>query len=102
MNKQLNKSDELSEGLIRQVTDLQVKIHTIGQNAHTSYLNKLKDFNTTHFKYGLGYENPYHLKKGISSLPSLYDYDIFLLTKDFPQYGLTPELKEEKYLVWSG
>ena len=40
LNKQLKKSNELSEGLIRQVTDLQVKIHTIGQDAHTSYLNK--------------------------------------------------------------
>ena len=97
LNKQLKKSDELSEGLIRQVTDLQLKIHTVEQNAHTSYLNKSKDFNDTHFKYGLGYENPYHLKKGIPSLPFVYDYDIFLLTKDFPQYGLTPELKEEKY-----
>ena len=77
-------------------------MHTVGQTEHTFYLNKSRDFNTTHFKYGLGYENPYHLHKGISLLPSVYDYDIFLLTKDFPQYGLTPEVKEEKYseLEW--
>ena len=74
----------------------------MGQNEHTFYLNKSRDFNTTHFKYGLGYENPYHLQKGISLLSSVYDYDIFLLTKDCSQYGLTLELKEEKYyeLEW--
>ena len=73
-------------------------MHTVGQTEHTFYLNKSRDFNNTHFKYGLGYENPYHLQKGISLLPYVYDYDIFLLTKDFPQYDLLQSLKKKSIL----
>ena len=75
----------------------EVKLHKIGQSEHTFCLNKSKDFNTTHYKYGLGYENPNHLQKAISLLPSVYDYDIFKLTEHYPNYGIQQNLKKEEF-----
>lgn len=59
--------------LYTNVKDLEDKFLKCGQTDQTIFLNKPKEFRFYNPKEGLGFDNPHHLQKITTKLPSLYD-----------------------------
>ncbi|KAI3758991.1 hypothetical protein L6452_06564 [Arctium lappa] len=76
LSKRYFSTTKEKNSLIDKVNALEEKLHTLGQTEHTIHLNKPKEKPDT---WGLGYQNPHHLKKGISEVPALYDFGFMLL-----------------------
>ncbi|KAI3746570.1 hypothetical protein L6452_09004 [Arctium lappa] len=68
--------------LTDKVNVLEEKLYTLGQTEQTIHLNKPKKSSEC---WGLGYENPHYLKKGISKVPVLYDFENLKLAPQYPE-----------------
>ncbi|KAJ9541622.1 hypothetical protein OSB04_028128 [Centaurea solstitialis] len=92
--------------LNKMISDLDLKLHKIGQTEHTIFLNKQVEFRDYYSKEGLGYTNPNYLKntlgvrnpnclqKALKEKAAFYDLTSMLMSKRFPSLkGF--EMKEE-------
>ncbi|KAI3771355.1 hypothetical protein L6452_02518 [Arctium lappa] len=86
LNKMYSSLSKENRSLLEKVHVLEGKLYTLGQTEQTIYLNKPKENKEC---WGLGYENPHYLKKGITEVSALYDFGFLKLA---PQY---PELRVE-------
>ncbi|KAI3735243.1 hypothetical protein L6452_14735 [Arctium lappa] len=67
--------------LLAKLKALEEKLYKLGQTEQSIHLNKPKEEIE---KWGLGYENPHYLKKGISEVPATYDITFMKLYHRFP------------------
>ncbi|KAJ9557513.1 hypothetical protein OSB04_012127 [Centaurea solstitialis] len=92
--------------LNKMISDLDLKLHKIGQTEHTIFLNKQVEFRDYYSKEGLGYtnpnylkktlgvKNPNHLQKALKENAAFYDLTSMLMSKRFPSLkGI--QMKEE-------
>ncbi|KAJ9539060.1 hypothetical protein OSB04_031793 [Centaurea solstitialis] len=82
--------------LNKMISDLDLKLHKIGQTEHTIFLNKQVEFRDYYSKEGLGYtnpnylkktlgvKNPNHLQKALKENAAFYDPTSMLVSKRFP------------------
>ncbi|KAI3702152.1 hypothetical protein L6452_27878 [Arctium lappa] len=73
---------EENKYLLEKVNALEGKLYTLGQTEQTIHLNKPKENKEC---WGLGYENPHYLEKGISEVPTLYDFTFLRLAPQYPE-----------------
>ncbi|KAJ9547142.1 hypothetical protein OSB04_019685 [Centaurea solstitialis] len=106
-------STENVSKLNKMISDLDLKLHKIGQTEHTIFLNKQVEFRDYYSKEGLGYTNPNYLKKtlGIKNLNHLqkalkenaafYDLTSMLMSKRFPSlkgFQMKEEFSEMQHM----
>ncbi|KAJ9561372.1 hypothetical protein OSB04_006532 [Centaurea solstitialis] len=99
--------------LNKMISDLDLKLHKIGQTEHTIFLNKQVEFRDYYSKEGLGYTNPNYLKKtlgvknpnyfqkALKEKAAFYDLTSLLMSKRFPSlkgFQMKEEFSEMQHL----
>ncbi|KAI3730157.1 hypothetical protein L6452_18833 [Arctium lappa] len=82
LTKLHSSTSKESESLLSKLKALEEKLYKLGQTEQTIHLNEPKEEIE---KWGLGYENPHYLKKGISEVPALYDLTFLKLARRIPE-----------------
>ncbi|KAI3681011.1 hypothetical protein L6452_35792 [Arctium lappa] len=72
-----NENQRLTDHL----KDLELKLYKIGQSRQTMHLNAPKEFKYS--ETGLGYDNPHHLKKALTKVPTLYAFEFLGVDKTY-------------------
>ncbi|KAJ9542881.1 hypothetical protein OSB04_029387 [Centaurea solstitialis] len=99
--------------LNKMISDLDFKLHKIGQTEHTIFLNKQVEFRDYYSKEGLGYtnpnylkktlgvKNPNHLQKALKENAAFYDLTSMLMSKRFPSlkgFQMKEEFSEMQHM----
>ncbi|KAJ9536442.1 LOW QUALITY PROTEIN: hypothetical protein OSB04_un000377 [Centaurea solstitialis] len=99
--------------LNKMISDLDLKLHKIGQTEHTIFLNKQVEFRDYYSKEGLGYTNPNYLKKtlgvknpnylqkALKEKAAFYDLTSMLMSKRFPSlkgFQMKEEFSEMQHM----
>ncbi|KAJ9542143.1 hypothetical protein OSB04_028649 [Centaurea solstitialis] len=99
--------------LNKMISDLDFKLHKIGQTEHTIFLNKQVEFRDYYSKEGLGYtnpnylkktlgvKNPNHLQKALKENAAFYDLSSMLMSKRFPSlkgFQMKEEFSEMQHM----
>ncbi|KAJ9561421.1 hypothetical protein OSB04_006581 [Centaurea solstitialis] len=99
--------------LNKMISDLDLKLHKIGQTEHTIFLNKQVEFRDYYSKEGLGYtnpnylkktlgvKNPNHLQKALKENAAFYDLTSMLMSKRFPSlkgFQMKEEFSEMQHM----
>ncbi|KAJ9553022.1 hypothetical protein OSB04_017067 [Centaurea solstitialis] len=99
--------------LNKMISDLDLKLHKIGQTEHTIFLNKQVEFRDYYSKEGLGYtnpnylkktlgvKNPYNLQKALKENAAFYDLTSMLMSKRFPSlkgFQMKEEFSEMQHM----
>ncbi|KAJ9544400.1 hypothetical protein OSB04_024107 [Centaurea solstitialis] len=99
--------------LNKMISDLDLKLHKIGQTEHTIFLNKQVEFRDYCSKEGLGYtnpnylkktlgvKNPNHLQKSLKENAAFYDLTSMLMSKRFPSlkgFQMKEEFSEMQHM----
>ncbi|KAJ9544387.1 hypothetical protein OSB04_024094 [Centaurea solstitialis] len=99
--------------LNKMISDLDPKLHKIGQTEHTIFLNKQVEFRDYYSKEGLGYtnpnylkktlgvKNPNHLQKALKENAAFYDLKSMLMSKRFPSlkgFQMKEEFSEMQHM----
>ncbi|KAJ9556657.1 hypothetical protein OSB04_011271 [Centaurea solstitialis] len=99
--------------LNKMISDLDLKLHKIGQTEHTIFLNKQVEFRDYYSKEGLGYTNPNYLKKtlgvknpnylqkALKEKAAFYDLTNMLMSKRFPSlkgFQMKEEFSEMQHM----
>ncbi|KAJ9566345.1 hypothetical protein OSB04_002311 [Centaurea solstitialis] len=99
--------------LNKMLSDLDLKLHKIGQTEHTIFLNKQVEFRDYYSKEGLGYtnpnylkktlgvKNPNHLQKALKENAAFYDLTSMLMSKRFPSlkgFQMKEEFSEMQHM----
>ncbi|KAJ9546465.1 hypothetical protein OSB04_019008 [Centaurea solstitialis] len=99
--------------LNKMISDLDFKLHKIGQTEHTIFLNKQVEFRDYYSKEGLGYtnpnylkknlgvNNPNHLQKALKENAAFYDLTSMLMSKRFPSlkgFQMKEEFSEMQHM----
>ncbi|KAJ9544362.1 hypothetical protein OSB04_024069 [Centaurea solstitialis] len=109
----LSVEKENVSNLNKMISDLNFKLHKIGQTEHTIFLNKQVEFRDYYSKEGLGYtnpnylkktlgvKNPNHLQKALKENAALYDLTSMLMSKRFPSlkgFQMKEEFSEMQHM----
>ncbi|KAJ9561693.1 hypothetical protein OSB04_006853 [Centaurea solstitialis] len=99
--------------LNKMISDLDLKLHKIGQTEHTIFLNKQVEFRDYYSKEGIGYTNPNYLKKtlgvknpnylqkALKEKAAFYDLTCMLMSKRFPSlkgFQMKEEFSEMQHM----
>ncbi|KAJ9544088.1 hypothetical protein OSB04_023795 [Centaurea solstitialis] len=99
--------------LNKMISDLDLKLHKIGQTEQTIFLNKQVEFRDYYSKEGLGYTNPNYLKKtfgvknpnylqkALKEKAAFYDLTSMLMSKRFPSlkgFQMKEEFSEMQHM----
>ncbi|KAJ9548857.1 hypothetical protein OSB04_021400 [Centaurea solstitialis] len=83
IQKKFSALSEEKEVLIGHIKKVETMLLKRGQTDQTIFLNKPKEFKAYNVREGLGFENPYYLKRAIRFVPTLYDTIYFNLDKKY-------------------
>ncbi|KAI3701956.1 hypothetical protein L6452_27475 [Arctium lappa] len=82
LTKMHSSCTEENKTLIAKLDALEKKLYSLGQTEQTIHLNKPKENKEN---WGIGYENPHCLQKGISEVPALYDLTSLKIARRIPE-----------------
>ncbi|KAI3681354.1 hypothetical protein L6452_36146 [Arctium lappa] len=82
LTKMHSSTSKENESLLAKLDALEKKLYSLGQTEQTIHLNKPKENKDN---WGIGYEKPHCLKKGISEVPALYDFTFINFSHRYPK-----------------
>ena len=86
-NLSLDSTNKQNLSLKEIITDLETKLHKIGQTEQTIFLHSQKNNTDYYSKEGLGFKNTFKFNKAYGKRPSLYSYEVQLLDR-YPKFGI--------------
>ncbi|KAI3665285.1 hypothetical protein L6452_43909 [Arctium lappa] len=83
--------------LTTQLKEMEKKLYRLGQSQQTLHLITPKE--PKHANRGIGYDNPYYLKKALSQVPTMYASEFLGLDKTYPEYKInwTKPIEDEDW-----
>ncbi|KAI3681607.1 hypothetical protein L6452_36407 [Arctium lappa] len=75
-----------NQSLSNQLKEIEKKLYRIGQSHQT--LNLIAPKEPKYSNTGIGYDNPYYLKKALSKVPTIYASEFLGIDKSFPEYKI--------------
>ncbi|KAI3770840.1 hypothetical protein L6452_01986 [Arctium lappa] len=83
--------------LSNQLKEMEKKLYRLGQSQQT--LNLITPKEPKYANRGIGYDNPYYLKKALSQVPTMYASEYHRLDKTYPEYKInwTKPIEDEDW-----
>ena len=85
-NLSLDSTNSTVLSLKETITDLENKVHKIGQTEQTIFLNSQRNNKDYYSKEGLGFQNPCNFNKAYGTRPSLYSYEVQQMVDKYPEF----------------
>ncbi|KAI3772606.1 hypothetical protein L6452_03796 [Arctium lappa] len=83
--------------LSNQLKEMEKKLYRLGQSQQT--LNLITPKEPKYANRGIGYDNPYYMKKALSQVPTMYASEFLGLDKTYPEYKMnwTKPIEDENW-----